>query len=80
MELFVISDAYLISESTHLPRAIYLCKHFGIDAYGIDSSGESSKGLQIGQRWREILARDKAVFNIYLIGEETVLGEPIIIN
>lgn len=79
-KVFGISDAYLISESTHLPRAIYLCKHFGIDAYGIDSSGESSKGLQIGQRWREILARNKAIFNIYLIGEETVLGEPITIN
>jgi vancomycin permeability regulator SanA len=79
-KVFGISDAYLISESTHLPRAIYLCKHFGIDAFGIDSSGESSKGLQLGQRWREILARNKAVFNIYLIGEETILGDPIDIN
>lgn len=79
-KVFGISNAFLISESTHLPRAIYLCKHFGIDAFGIDSSGESSKGLQIGQRWREVLARDKAVFNIYLIGEKTILGDRIDIN
>ncbi len=79
-KVFGISDALLISEATHLPRAIYLCEHFGINSYGVESSGISSSGLQIGQRWREILARNKAIFNIYLIGEQTVLGDPININ
>lgn len=79
-KVFGISEAFLVSESTHLPRALYLCGHFGIEAYGVDSSGESSDGLQLGQRWRELLARNKAVFNVYVIGEETVLGDPININ
>ena len=77
VKVFNVHEAILISESTHLPRAIYLCEHFGIKAYGAISDGESSSGLKIGQRWREILARNKAVFNVYFIGEKTILGDPI---
>jgi vancomycin permeability regulator SanA len=76
-KIFGLTSAILVSESTHLPRAIYLCRHFGIDAYGIKSDGQASSGLRIGQRWREVLARDKAVFNSYFFGERTILGDPI---
>jgi len=76
-KVFGISSAYLLSEDVHLPRAIYLCRHFGIDAYGYASNATAASGLQIGQRWREIWARDKAVFNVNIIGEQTILGEPI---
>lgn len=76
-KVFNVHEAILISESTHLPRAIYLCEHFGVTAYGAASDGKSSAGLKIGQRWREILARNKAVFNVYFIGEKTILGDPI---
>jgi vancomycin permeability regulator SanA len=76
-KVFGVSKALLVSESTHLPRAIYLCSHFDIEAYGIKSDGLASSGLKIGQRWREVLARFKAVFNIYVIGENTILGDKI---
>jgi len=76
-KIFGINEALLISESTHLPRAIYLCQHFGIDAYGVKSDGQASSGLKVGQRWRETLARSKAVFNAYVIGEQTILGDKI---
>lgn len=76
-KVFNVHEAILISESTHLPRAIYLCEHFGVTAYGAASDGKSSAGLEVGQRWREILARNKAVFNVYFIGEKTILGDPI---
>jgi vancomycin permeability regulator SanA len=36
--------------------------------------------LRLGQRWREVLARNKAILNVYIIGEETVLGDPIPVN
>lgn len=76
-KVFNVHEAILISESTHLPRAIYLCERFGVTTYGAMSDGRSSAGLKIGQRWRELLARNKAIFNVYFIGEKTVLGEPI---
>lgn len=76
-KVFSIDRAILITESTHLPRAIYLCRHFDIDAFGVSSDGESSSGPKVGQRWREVWARSKAIFNAYVIGEDTVLGEQI---
>jgi len=72
-KIFSLDKAYLISESIHLSRAIYLCRHFGIEAFGIASPSTPDGG----EYWREILARDKAVFNSLLIGERTVLGEKI---
>lgn len=76
-EIFDLKKTVLISESTHLPRAVYLCRSFGIEAYGLSSDGEATNGLRIGQRWREVMARTKASINIYFIGEQTVLGEKI---
>lgn len=76
-EIFDLDTTILISESTHLPRAIYLCRSFGIEAYGHKSDGQSSAGLRIGQNFREIMARTKATLNIYIIGENTVLGDKI---
>lgn len=76
-KVFGIEQALLITQSTHLPRAIYLCRNFGIEAYGYNSSGQASAGWQVGQRWREIMARTKAIMNVYLQGEKTVLGEQI---
>lgn len=76
-KVFGVTKGFLISESTHLPRAVYLCRHFGIDAHGVKSDGQASSGLKLGQRWREVLARDKAVFNAYILGENTVMGDQI---
>jgi vancomycin permeability regulator SanA len=76
-KIFDLRKAILISESTHLPRAIYTCRSFGIETYGYSSDGQSSAGLRVGQRFREILARTKATINIYIIGERTILGSKI---
>ena len=80
VKIFGLRKAILVSESTHLPRAIYLCRHFGLESYGFSSDGDDTAGLQIGQRWREVLARNKALINTYIIGEKTVLGDPINIS
>jgi SanA protein len=76
-KIFSLHKAVLVSESTHLPRAIYTCRSFGIEAYGYSSDGKSSSGLKVGQRFREILARTKATLNIYVMGEQTVPGNKI---
>lgn len=76
-KIFGMEKTVLISESTHLPRAIYLCRSFGIETYGYSSHGQASAGLQVGQRFREVLARTKAAMNVYIMGEKTVLGPKI---
>lgn len=67
-KVFGIKQTIIFSAESHLPRAIYLCRHFGIDAYGISSGLEASNSSR-----RELLARVKAVYNVNLFGERTVL-------
>lgn len=62
----------IFSADSHLPRAIYLCREFGIDAYGISSGVEANNS-----RRRELVARVKALFNVYIRGEKTIRGKPI---
>lgn len=76
-KIYGLNKAVFISESTHLPRVMYLCRSFGIETYGVASDGRSSAGLRVGQRFREFQARTKAVLNVYVIGERTILGDKI---
>lgn len=76
-KVFGLDRALMISEATHLPRAIYVCRSFGIETYGYKSDGQSAAGRQIGQRWREVLTRTKAAVNVHFWGERTLLGEQI---
>lgn len=71
-KVFGLKKTIIISAPTHLPRAIYLCRHFGIEAYGLSSGVNANNGQR-----RELQANVKAVFNIYVNGENTVLGTPI---
>ncbi len=71
-KIFEVKEVTLFSAGSHLPRAIYLCRHFGIEAQGIASNLEANNSTR-----RELLARVKAVYNAHLIGEHTVLGEPL---
>lgn len=71
-KVFQINEAIIFSANSHLPRAIYLCRHFDINAHGIASDIEANNSTR-----RELLARVKAVLNVKVIGEQTVLGEPI---
>lgn len=76
-KVFQIKRALLFTESTHLPRAIYLCRHFSVEAYGIMTDGAIANQLLESQKKREMLARIKAFYNVYINGEPTILGEPI---
>jgi vancomycin permeability regulator SanA len=74
-KVFGIKQTVLFSAESHLPRAIYLCRHFGIDTYGIGSGLEANNSSR-----REPIARVKAIFNAHVIGEPTELGDPIILD
>lgn len=74
-KVFSVKKLIIFSAGSHLPRAIYLCRHFNIEAYGIASGTEANNS-----RRRELLARVKAVYNTHVLGEDTVLGNPIPLN
>ncbi len=76
-KIFELDKIVLVSERTHLPRAIYLCRSFGLEAYGAPSIADAAKGFRLGQQWREFQASQKAFINIHIKGEDTVLGDKI---
>lgn len=71
-KIFGLKKAIIFSAGSHLPRAIYLCRHFGIETYGIPSKLEANNSTR-----REVLASVKAMLNVHVRGEPTILGEPI---
>lgn len=71
-KVFGLKKAMIVSTRSHLPRAIYLCRHFGVESYGIAGGAEANNSWR-----REPLARVKAVINIYIWGEKTILGPRI---
>lgn len=73
--IFGLKKTIVFSVQSHLPRAIYLCRHFGIETYGIASHVEANNQVR-----REAMARVKALINVYINGEPTVLGERITIK
>lgn len=71
-QVFGLKDTIIFSANSHLPRAIFLCRHLGVTAYGVSS------GVEAANAWsREPLARIKALLNVYVHGRNTILGPPI---
>ena len=75
VKVFGVKKAILFSANSHLPRAIFTCRSFGIESYGIGNNVEANNATR-----RELLARVKSMFNVYVYGEKTILGDPININ
>jgi SanA protein len=71
-KVFGQQEITIISARSHLPRAIYLCKQFGIQSQGLATAVEANNSFR-----REALARVKALINVYIYGERTVLGSRI---
>ena len=73
-KIFGVTKAVLISQRTHLARAIYLCRAFGIEAYGYASKSDKAR---VSQTIRELGANVRAVFNLYFSPKDSILGNPI---
>lgn len=58
---YKVNSMIIASQSFHLPRAIFIAKSLGINAYGIKSDQSNT---QIRNYFREIVAVPKAVLNV----------------
>ena len=72
IDVFGIESATLITHTYHLPRSIFLCSHFGIDATGV-----GPESANFANNIRETLSSWKATIDTLVLdtGAE-VLGEP----
>ena len=78
-DIFQVKKMIIVTQSYHLPRALYIARHMGIEAYGV-SATERDYGGQIYRDARELLARVKDVFTCIVKPAPTYLGDVIPIS
>jgi vancomycin permeability regulator SanA len=75
--VFGVSRAIVVSQSFHVPRAVYLCRAAGIEAYGVGDGTAAwrlAHGEYIHDVTREILAGASATYQATFTPNPTFLG------
>jgi vancomycin permeability regulator SanA len=76
-QIFGVSKAILVSQTFHIPRAIYLCRAAGIEAYGVGDPNGTQEGPMtewIRNNLREVAASFNAVYQATLKPDPEFLG------
>lgn len=75
-EIFQAQSVIIVSQNFHLPRAVYIGRSLGLEAYGISADTHVYGGIENNKN-REILADVKAFWDVNLLIKPKFLGEPI---
>jgi SanA protein len=73
--IFDITQAVLVTQAFHQPRAIYIAKHLGISAVGIDAAKHSYGIEQCLYELREIAATEAAWLDVFIRRKPRLLGK-----
>lgn len=73
-DIFGVSSALVASQSFHLPRAVFIARRLGIEAYGVDADVGH---ILFSNYLREVFADEKAVFDLLVNRQPKFLGEKI---
>ncbi len=76
-EIFAVQKAVLITQKTHISRALYLANELGLDSLGVIADQQNYGGETSYQQIREVGASLKAFFNVHLFPPSVVLGEKL---
>lgn len=76
--IFQVDEAIIVTQSFHLPRALFLCNQLGIEAIGVsaDPFVRNRSALRYNTA-REIPASFLALFDIVWQAPAPIMGEPI---
>ncbi len=76
--IFQVESAILVTQRFHLPRALFLCDQFGVQAVGVaaDRGTYNPRSVAFSET-REALATVAALFDMIRRAPPPVLGEPI---
>ncbi len=78
--IFGVEQAILVTQAFHMPRALYLCNHLGVESVGVTSDMRAYTRLaMLYWNMRELLATTEALWDIHIAHPLPVLGnqEPI---
>lgn len=73
-DIFLITSAIVVSQSFHVPRAVFLARNLDIEAHGLSTDQHS---YRIKNNIRELLANVKAMLNVIFNRTPKYLGEEI---
>ncbi len=72
--IFEVSSALITSQSFHLPRAVFIARQLGIEAYGVNADVGHTL---LRNNVREMFADEKALFDLVFNIKPKYLGEKI---
>jgi len=76
-DIFRVDEATLVTQSFHLPRALYLCNRLGLPAVGVPSDLRTYRsGSVLYWNTRELLATVTALWDVHVSHPIPVLGDP----
>ena len=76
-DIFKVKKAIIVTNEYHLPRALYIARKLGIEAYGVASDKRGYYYMSAYKK-RELLAQVKAFIDVNILKSlPTFLGEPI---
>jgi len=74
--IFGIDQLIVVTQAYHLPRALFLCNTFDIDANGVPADDGHYRLSSYTFWWvREVLASVNAFWDVYIVNPEPILGE-----
>ena len=74
--IFGVESAVLVTQSFHLPRALFLCNMLGMDTIGVAASNCYWNGSPFVWDLREQFATIAAFVDLYVSSPSPVLGKP----
>jgi SanA protein len=75
--IFGASEALLVTQKFHLPRALFLCNALGLKSYGIEANNIRYRKISLLiWNFREQIATLGAFIDVYLSNPVPVLGNP----
>lgn len=76
-EIFQVKSAILVTQSFHLPRALFLCNALGVEANGVAANNIYFRKLsRFIWNVRELFATTQAVWDVYVTSPLPILGDP----
>jgi SanA protein len=75
--IFGVTQAILVTQEFHLPRALYLCNQLGVDSVGVNADLRDYRRASV-LYWnlRELIATTAAVWDVTVRHPVPVLGDP----
>jgi vancomycin permeability regulator SanA len=75
--IFQVDSAILVTQSFHLPRALFLCNWFGVESTGVEANNAYFRKIsRLYWNIRELFATSQAAWDVYIAKPLPVLGDP----